>query len=39
MNPVERLSVQEHKQNNDWIKRRSEYDQSDNMKTIEGQHQ
>ena len=37
--PREHLSVQEQKQNNDEIKRRSVYDQSDKKKTIEGQHQ
>ena len=38
LKPEEHLSEQEQKQNNDWIKRRSVYDQSDKMKTIEGQH-
>ena len=39
MNPEEHLSVQEQRQNNDQIKRRRVYDQSDKMKTIEGQYQ
>ena len=39
MNSEEHLSVQEQKQNNDEIERRSVYDQSDKMKTIEGQYQ
>ena len=30
--------MREQEQNNDQIKRRSVYDQSDKMKTIEGQH-
>ena len=33
------MSVQEQKQNNDLIKRRIMYDQSDKMKTIDGQYQ
>ena len=39
LNPEEHLSVQEQNQRNDYIERRSVYDQSDKMKTIEGQHQ
>ena len=39
MNHEEHLSVQEQKQNNDLIEQRSVCDQSDKMKTIEGQHQ
>ena len=31
--------MQEQKQNNDYIERRSVYDQSNKMKTIEGQYQ
>ena len=37
--PWEHLSVQEQNQSNDYIERRSVYDQSDKMKTIEGQYQ
>ena len=37
--PEEHLSVQEQMQNNDYIERRSLYDQSDKMKTIGGQYQ
>ena len=37
--PEEHLSVQEQNQSNDYIERRSVYDQSDKMKTIEGQYQ
>ena len=33
------MSVHEQKQNNDQIERRSVYDQSDEMKTIEGLYQ
>ena len=33
------LSVQEQNQSNDYIERRIVYDQSDKMKTIEGQYQ
>ena len=32
------MSVQEHNQCNYYIERRSVYDQSDKMKTIEGQY-
>ena len=39
LNPEEHLSVQEQNQSNDYIERRSVYDQSDKMKTIEGQYQ
>ena len=39
MNPEEHLSVQEQNQSNDYIERRSVYDQSDKMKTIEGEYQ
>ena len=39
MNHEEYLSVQEQNQSNDYIERRSVYDQSDKMKTIEGQYQ
>ena len=39
LNPKEHLSVQEQEQNNDQIVRRSEYDQADKMKIIEGQYQ
>ena len=35
----EHLSVLERKLNNDWTKRSSVHDQSDKIKTIEGQHQ
>ena len=35
---TEHLSVQEQNQSNDYIERRSVYDQSDKMKTIEGQY-
>ena len=37
--PEEHLSVQEQNQSNEYIERRSVYDQSDKMKTIEGQYQ
>ena len=37
--PVEHLSVEEQNQSNDYIERRIVYDQSDKMKTIEGQYQ
>ena len=36
---TEHLSVQEQNQSDDLIERRSVYDQSDKMKTIEGQNQ
>ena len=36
---TEHLSVQEQNQSNYYIERRSVYDQSDKMKTIEGQYQ
>ena len=39
LNPEEHLSVWEQNQSNDYIERRSVYDHSDKMKTIEGQYQ
>ena len=39
MNPEEHPSVQEKNQSNDYIEIHSVYDQSDKMKTIEGQYQ
>ena len=39
LNPEQHLSVQAQRQSNDYIERRSVYDQSDKMKTIEGQYQ
>ena len=39
LNNEEHPSVQEQNQSNDYIERRSVYDQSDKIKTIEGQYQ
>ena len=39
MNPEEHMSVQELIQTNDYIERRTVYDQSDKTQTIEGQYQ
>ena len=38
-NPEGQLIVQEQKQNNKYVMRRTAYDQSDKAKAIDGQHQ